>query len=125
MRISKLSNTRPVGRATVVAAVALAALATTSGGATAAPFDGQDVSYVVRYGDLDPARPADAAKLLRRIEYAAGKVCGSESAPDLTQREVWRHCRAATVARTVREANLPMVTALAHPSAPSAALAGG
>jgi len=124
MKIVKLSKTRPRGRASGVAAVALAVLAATSGAALAAARGEPGQSYVVRYGDLHPERPADAAKLLRRVEYAAGQVCGTESAPDLSRRAVYRHCRTDAIARAVREANLPMVTALAQRSTRPVTLAG-
>jgi UrcA family protein len=124
MKIVNLSKPRPRGRAIAVAALALAVLSGAAGAAQAAGPGEAEPSYVVRFADLNPARPADAARLLRRIEAAAGLVCGTESVPDLTQRAVWRRCRADAVERAVQEANFPTVTALAHRSATPVALAG-
>ncbi len=124
MKIVNLSKTRPFGRASLVAAIALLSCAATTGVAAAAPFDEAPPNYVVRYADLNPAKAADAARLLRRIEYGADQVCGAVYAPDLNQRAVHRQCRADAIGRAVREANLPMVTALAERSAPPVTLAG-
>jgi UrcA family protein len=124
MKIVNVSKTRPLGRAIPVALAALVALSATAGAAQAAGPGEPDPSYVVRYADLDPARAADAARLLRRIEYAAGQVCGTEFTPDLTQRAVWRRCRALAIERAVQEAGLPLLTSLAHRSATPMALAG-
>ena len=124
MKIVNLSKAWPVGLASLVAAMAALAFTAASGAATAGPFDETPPSYVVHYTDLDPAKAADAARLLRRIEHGAEQVCGAFYAPDLNQRAVHRQCRAEAIGRAMREANLPMVTALAQGSAPSVALAG-
>jgi UrcA family protein len=123
MRIVNLSKARPPGRAIPVATLALALLAAGAGAVQAAPGE-PEATYVVRFGDLNPGKPADAARLLRRIEFAAGQVCGVEFAPDLAQRAVWRRCRAEAIERAIREADLPMVTALAHRAVQPVTLAG-
>jgi len=120
MRIYSVSKTRLLGRAICVAAAVVAVAAASAGPTLAA----EPQSQTVRFGDLNPHQPADAAKLLRRIEYAAGVVCGDSNIPDLTQRAVQRRCYAVAVDRAVRDVDLPMVTALAQRSAPPVTVAG-
>ena len=73
----------------------------------------------VKYGDLDVGSRTGAQALLKRIETAAGAVCGG--APDirqLSQLASFQTCRRSAVARAVVAVDLPMLTALAHGGLP-------
>jgi UrcA family protein len=78
----------------------------------------------VNVRDLDPSTPAGAQTLLRRIRYAAELVCGDPYVYDLADRAQRFRCRAEAIDRAVREADIPLLTAFAHPSEP-VRLAGG
>ena len=54
-----------------------AVLAALAAATAAAPAAAQDQSRVVRHGDLDLSRPADEAKLRKRVALAVEAVCGS------------------------------------------------
>ncbi len=70
----------------------------------------QEASVPVSYGDLDVWKPADAAKLLRRIEVAAQQMC-EEITPHWTIKRFEEvNCRTQAVRRTVEGANLAMLT---------------
>jgi UrcA family protein len=66
----------------------------------------------VRFGDLNIDRPEGAAVLYRRIERAAGRVCGE---PQLTgayfTSPIWRSCVVQAVERAVAAVDRPALTA--------------
>lgn len=76
---------------------------------TAHREDGVTVSYA----DLDLAREPGAKVLLRRLEHAAGQVCGSRPgrAPISIVR-AWRACRSQSLAAAVMQVDAPVLTAL-------------
>jgi UrcA family protein len=75
--------------------------------ASAAPEATITQSKVVRYADLDPANPADAARLLVRISAAAREVCrNGMRAP------VQLECYDAAVSAAVAKVNFPLVKTL-------------
>jgi UrcA family protein len=64
-------------------------------------------SMVVRFADLDPSNPADAARLLVRISSAARAVCrNGANAP------VQLECYDAAVSAAVAKVNFPLVHTL-------------
>jgi UrcA family protein len=66
----------------------------------------------VSYQDLSLSRPADAAALLRRIEWAAREVCGELDGPrPLSQAVRGQQCYAEAVARAVSSLHAQALTA--------------
>ena len=76
---------------------------------------------VLRYGDLDLNRPADAALMMRRIDRAALEACGASvnSVRDMRRAVRESACFRETLDRTVSALNAPALTAL-HQHARSA-----
>jgi UrcA family protein len=67
----------------------------------------------VHYADLNPSTPVGVAALYARIEDAARSVCGpSFSLWDPGAYRNWRLCYRMTVDHTVRQLDLPLLTAL-------------
>lgn len=60
-------------------------------------------SVAVRYGDLDLGREAGVQALYGRLRAAAASACGRQELRDLRQRQQWRECRDAALARAVSE----------------------
>jgi len=70
-------------------------------------------SIAVRVSDLNPARPADAAKLYARIRRAADNACGDGLAADAPIGSPPDHdCVRNAVANAVEALNQPLVAAL-------------
>jgi UrcA family protein len=93
---------------TLVGALALYTMSP-SGLAAAAPDD-RVRQEIVRFGDLDLTRPADAQELYRRIRHAARTVCepiGQGGSP-LALSD--RSCVVQAIARAVAEVNSPLLT---------------
>ena len=68
-------------------------------------------STEVSFRDLDLNTQSGAAKLYRRIQGAALRVCGYE--PTLAQAQsIWHHCVLPTVDAAVAKVNNPLLTAL-------------
>ena len=86
------------------------ALAATALAAPALAAD-QTPCVTVRYGDLDPATPAGAALLFRRISGAARSVCGERGYGLFFERQ-WDNCYRAAVADAVAAVNSPLLTDL-------------
>jgi UrcA family protein len=122
MKNLKNSGVRPQGRALGCAASAVFLAAAALAGAAFAETP-NEVRVNVR--DLNLQTPAGAQALLRRVSDAANQVCGGEPLIyNLGDRQRFRRCRAEAIARAVRDADTPMVTALAHRSAEPLTLAG-
>lgn len=68
-------------------------------------------STEVSFRDLDLNTQSGAAKLYRRIQGAAQRVCGYEATLDNSQR-IWRNCVRPTVDAAVAKVNNPLLTAL-------------
>jgi UrcA family protein len=95
--------------------IALSALGLTSAAHAAEPVENADqtISVAVPYGDLNINREAGAAVALRRINTAAGEVCGRESqVTSLDRLALHRACVRSTVDRTVMQLGNPVVAAL-------------
>ena len=94
-------------------------------GAALAQIEDAPVSQVVRAGDLDLSRDADARILAARIRSAAGAVCGG--APDPRQLErhaAFAQCRQAAIRQAMAQAHAPRVSAVLDPPAGALRLAG-
>jgi UrcA family protein len=98
----------------ILAAIFVAALATTAFAAPAAAETAESRSVVVHFGDLDPARTEDAALLLKRIDRAARRACGGRpaGAAMLTEARGYRSCVRKAVAGAVDRLAAPVVSAL-------------
>jgi UrcA family protein len=82
-----------------------------SGYALAAAGSDSAPQLTVRYADLDLNTEDGAAKLLRRINFAATRVC-PEASHDLRLAALARECRAAATARAVEQVHSVRLTAL-------------
>jgi UrcA family protein len=70
-------------------------------------------AVTVRFADLNPSTPAGVSALYARIEDAAQTVCGpSVSLWDANAYRNWKICYRTTIDHTVRQINLPQLTAL-------------
>jgi len=97
-------NTNPT-RMTIAAAALIATLTT---GAQAA-----DVPQIhVKYADLDINTPAGAAALLRRIRFAADRVCDFRDTRELSARAIVQACTTHAIADAVATVNNPSLTAV-------------
>lgn len=71
-------------------------------------------TVAVRYADLNLTSSHDAAVLYRRIDAAAGKVCGERLAPGSAfVSKPWHQCVQNALRRSVAVVNAPAVTAYA------------
>jgi UrcA family protein len=64
------------------------------------------VSVEVPYGDLDMSKPAGGETLLKRLEIAARKVCGTASPRLIKQTVSVAKCRSQAVEDAVRRENI-------------------
>lgn len=71
-------------------------------------------SEVVRFADLDLAKPEGALTLYKRIQHAARKACGSESYDTriLTPFGNYSNCYHKAMDGAVKHVNQPMLTAI-------------
>lgn len=83
-----------------------AALCGTAGAAPNAPIPREKVSYA----DLNLSRPEGAARLYRRIERAAAKVCIAFDDHQLSNRARRRSCVEEAIARAVAAVGVPALT---------------
>jgi UrcA family protein len=81
------------------------------GVATAWADPSETRSTEVSFRDLDLNTPSGAAKLYRRIQGAAQRVCGYEATLVKAQ-SIWQHCVLPTVDAAVAKVNNPLLTAL-------------
>jgi UrcA family protein len=71
-------------------------------------------AQAVRYRNLQTANAQDVAVLYRRIDAAAGKVCGQRLAPgSLALAPGWQRCAQNALRRAVADINAPAMTAYA------------
>jgi UrcA family protein len=105
---------------TLLSACAVTALSAAANLAEAADAPAT-ASVVVRYADLNVAKPNGAAKLYRRITTAAHQVCPDADSGRLAdQMAVWS-CRRQAVNRAVESVSSPQVASLVkHPRMASA-----
>jgi UrcA family protein len=70
-------------------------------------------SMKVQYADLNLSSPAGARAMLQRIHHAATSVCGPRSTSRIDHMARFQeNCVKQAVSRSVRQLNVPMVTAL-------------
>jgi UrcA family protein len=83
---------------------------------------------VVRFRDLDPSTPGDAALLYRRIHSAANTVCWHLDLGDLASRMRMQDCIQRATAEAVTRINRPALIAVYNarnrPPLPTAATVG-
>jgi UrcA family protein len=93
--------------------LAASALLVALAGALAPTAAAERRSQTIRVSDLDLSRPADVARLAKRINRAANEIC-NQSRPDdgfdAYQRD--RDCRVAAIGRALTAINNPMLAAL-------------
>jgi UrcA family protein len=97
-------------RHALVAIATLAAMATANL-ATATPATDEPRSAVVRYGDLDLSRPADARRLYGRIKRAARAVCDNHPLVDFKRLDEYEKCLGQAVSEAVEKVQSEQVTA--------------
>jgi UrcA family protein len=86
-------------------------------GSAAAQSNGEPVSVSVRFADLDTQHAAGARILLERIQLAASAACGEQPDNRLAdQRMAYDQCRKATIGRTLKLLDAPLVNAAARRS---------
>ncbi|WP_091738152.1 UrcA family protein [Phenylobacterium immobile] len=74
----------------------------------------QTVHIAVRHGDLNLSNPADAARMMQRLDKASLSACGASSFSLREVREATRRddCYQAGLNRAVADLNAPLVTAI-------------
>jgi UrcA family protein len=104
-------------KSTIAKRCALICVATIAAGlavnqASAAPSDDAPRSVVVRYSDLDLAKPQDARTLYARIQTAARVACGDVETADLARFARFHNCINDAVTKAVSAVNMQQVTAI-------------
>jgi len=84
---------------TVLAALAAFAGVAAPAVANEVAAPAETVSVAVEFGDLD--LPADAAKLDKRVDTAAGEVCGRPEIRSVSQMAAWEECKAEAKAEAL------------------------
>jgi UrcA family protein len=94
--------------------IALAAIAcgvSFSTMATAEASDGEALTKIVNYADLNLNREAGARTLYGRLRMAATQVCAPFAGTTLADKAKWRECFGPAMARSIAEIDAPMLTA--------------
>jgi UrcA family protein len=96
-----------------IASIVAASLITLgfAAGASAAD-DIEQLSKIVRYGDLNLETTAGAKVLYARIRSAAGEVCAPFEGRELTRQVRWHSCYDHAVESAVAQVDKPSLTAL-------------
>ena len=102
-------------KSTIAKRCALICVATIGAGlavnqASAASSDDALRSVVVRYSDLNLAKPQDARTLYARIRTAARLACGDVETPDLARFARFHNCINDAVTKAVSSVNMQQVT---------------
>jgi UrcA family protein len=87
---------------------AMAATAATLAFATPAAAQTEDRSVTVSIAGLDPANPADAVRLDRRLQSAARSVCGPDHPVDFRAHQATLACEKAAMARANSDVQLAL-----------------
>jgi UrcA family protein len=103
------SSTRSIGRHIALAAIACAVALTTP--AMADRSDGEALTKVVSYADLNLNGEAGARVLHGRLRMAATQVCAPLRGTTLREKSNWRECFDPALARSVAKVDEPMLTA--------------
>lgn len=103
------SSARSIGLHVALAAIACGVTMTTA--ATADQSDGQPLTKVVSYADLNLNGEAGAQTLYGRLRMASSQVCAPFRGNSLRERTNWSECFSSALARSVAEIDAPMLTA--------------
>lgn len=103
------SSTRSIGRHIALAAIACGVALTTP--AMADQSDGEALTKVVNYADLNLNGEAGARVLHGRLRMAATQVCAPFRGTTLREKTNWRECFDPALARSVAKVDEPMLTA--------------
>ena len=103
------SSTRSIGRHIALAAIACGVALTTP--AMADRSDGEALTKVVNYADLNVNGEAGARTLHGRLRMAAAQVCAPLRGNSLRERTNYRECFDPALARSVEKIDEPMLTA--------------
>jgi UrcA family protein len=79
--------------------------------ATAEASDGEALTKIVNYADLNLNREAGARTLYGRLRMAATQVCAPFAGTTLADKAKWRECFGPAMARSIAEIDAPMLTA--------------
>jgi UrcA family protein len=74
----------------------------------------ETVSVAVRHGDLNLSNPADAARMMKRLDVASLRACGASSFSlrEVVQATRGDACYQAGLNQAVADLNAPLVTAI-------------
>lgn len=104
---------RGIGSGLILAVAVVAFTAVGNGPRTVNTGSGEPAEITVSYDELNLESEAGAEALLRRIERAASKVCGSASRPvELWKHSPFRECVSGAMERAVYSVNAPLVSDL-------------
>jgi UrcA family protein len=103
------SSTRSIRLHIALAAIACGIALTTP--ATADQSDGEALTKVVSYADLNLNGEPGVQTLYGRLRMAAAEVCTPFRGNSLRERTNWRECFNPALARSVAEIGEPMLTA--------------
>ena len=103
------SSTRSSSFHTALAAIACGIALTTP--ATAAQSDGEPLTKVVSYADLNLNGQPGARALYGRLQKAAAQVCAPFKGDSLREKANWRECFSQALARSVAKIDEPLLTA--------------
>ena len=103
------SATRSISLHIAFAAMACGITVTTA--ATAAQREGESLTKIVSYADLNLSGEPGARTLYGRLRTAATQVCAPFRGNSLRERTNWRECFNPALARSVADVDAPMLTA--------------
>ena len=103
------SSTRSISLHTALAAIACGIALTTP--ATADQSDGEPLTKVVSYADLNLNGESGARVLYGRLRMAAVQVCAPFKGDTLLEKTNWRECVGQALARSVAKIDEPVLTA--------------
>lgn len=116
MHQSRLAPARVIGAVVAIAAATLI-------GDIAAAKQGDAVSTVVNYTDLDLTRSVDTSRLYARLKYASQKVCNSYDSHELRTRDLYAACFDKALNNAVADVNDAKLSSLHAASEPKIRLA--
>lgn len=102
------SSTRYISLGVALATIACGVAFTTA--ATASQREGEALTKVVSYADLNLNSAAGARTLYGRLRMAATQVCAPFQGTTLREKTNWRECFDPALARSVAQIDDPMLT---------------
>jgi UrcA family protein len=106
---AKFHSSTRIGLHVALATIACSIALTTP--ATAEQRDGESLTKVVNYSDLNLNGAAGARTLYGRLRMAATQVCAPFRGDTLREKTNWHECFDPALARAVAEIDAPMLTA--------------